>query len=78
MPTVATSGQFKFKVYTRENANEPPHVHVWIGNENVCRIELNGAMFLEDPPPGMQRQILDAYAKFAVAIRAVWDEIHGR
>ena len=27
----------------RENAFEPPHAHVWVGNEDVCRIELNFA-----------------------------------
>ena len=42
MPTVAVEGQFRFVVNTRENAFEPPHVYVWVGNEDVCRIELNG------------------------------------
>ena len=42
MPTVAVEGQFRFVVNTRENGFEPPHVHVWVGNEDVCRIELNG------------------------------------
>lgn len=30
MPTVARQGQFRFVVNTRENAFEPPHVHVWV------------------------------------------------
>ena len=42
MPTVAIEGRFRFVVNTRENSFEPPHVHVWVGNEDVCRIELNG------------------------------------
>ena len=37
MPTVAAEGQFRFVMSTRENAFEPPHVHVWVGNEDVCR-----------------------------------------
>ena len=28
MPTVAVEGQFRYVVNTRENAFEPPHVHV--------------------------------------------------
>jgi hypothetical protein len=78
MPTVATDGHLKFVVNTRENDFEPPHVHVWVGNEDVCRIELNGGLFLEEPPPGMQRQIVDSYFKHARTIRAQWDQIHGR
>ena len=40
MPTVAREGQYRFVVNTRENGFEPPHVHVWVGNEDVCRIEI--------------------------------------
>jgi hypothetical protein len=78
MPTVALEGQLKFVVNTRENAFEPPHVHVWAGNEDVCRIELNSGNFMEEPPPGMLRDILEAYSKHAAAIRETWDRIHGR
>jgi hypothetical protein len=78
MPTVATEGQFSFKVNTRENLFEPPHVHVWVGNEDVCRIELNGGKYMDEPPPGRWRDIMQAYATHAVAIRAEWDRIHGR
>ena len=52
MPTVALEGQFRFVVNTRENAFEPPHVHVWVGNEDVCRVELNGGAYMDQPPPG--------------------------
>ena len=78
MPTVATAGQFRFVVNARQNDFEPPHVHIWVGNEDVCRIELNSAAFMDDPPPGNRRSILEAYRKHAVAIRKAWDEIHGR
>ena len=78
MPTVAEEGRFRFVVYTRENDFEPPHVHVWVGNEDVCRLELNGGHFMDSPPPGDQRRILTAYRKHAIAIRLEWDRIHGR
>ena len=32
IPTGRQGGQFRFVVNTRENAFEPPHVHVWVGN----------------------------------------------
>ena len=57
MPTVATEGQFRFVVNTRENIFEPPHVHDWVGNEDVCRIDLNSERFMDEPPPGDYRRI---------------------
>ena len=78
MPTVASERQFRFVVNTRENQFEPPHVHVWVGNEDVCRIELNSGIFMEQPPPGEYRSILQAYARHAEAIRRAWDDIHHR
>lgn len=45
MPTVASEGYLKFIINTRETEFEPPHVHVWIGNEDLCHIELNGTIF---------------------------------
>ena len=78
MPTVARDGQFRFVINTRENAFEPPHVHVWVGNEDVCRIELNGGSYMDSPPPGDFRDILTAYAKYADEIRDTWDSIHKR
>lgn len=78
MPTVATEGQFRFVVNTRENAFEPPHVHVWVGNEDVCRIELNAGEFMEEPPSGMHHDILEAYRRRAETIRRTWDQTHGR
>ena len=78
MPTVAEEGQFRFVVYTWEKDFEPPYVHVWVGNEDVCRLELNSGRFMENPPPGNYRSILMAYLKHAVTIRREWDRIHGR
>ncbi len=52
MPTVAEEGSFRFVIYPRENTFEPPHVHVFVGNEDLCRIELNGQLFMDGPPPG--------------------------
>ena len=78
MPTVVVEGQFRFVINTREKDFEPPHVHVWVGNEDVCRIELNGATYMDRPPPGDFRDILIAYRKHVGQIRRVWDRIHGR
>ena len=69
MPTVAIESQFRFVVNTRENGFEPPHVHVWVGNEDVCRIELNGGTYMDEPPPGNFRDILTAYSRYAGDIR---------
>ena len=62
----------------QRNAFEPPHVHVWVGNEDVCRIELNGGAYMDQPPPGNFRDIMRAYARHAAEIRATWDAIHRR
>lgn len=78
MPTVAVEGRFRFVVNTRENGFEPPHVHVWVSKEDVCRVELNGGTFMEQPPPGTFRNIMKAYAKHAEEIRRAWDAIHER
>ena len=78
MPTVATEGQFRFVVNPRENSFEPPHVHVWVGGEDVCRIELNSGAYMDEPPPGNYRNILGAYTRHADEIKKTWDEIHGR
>lgn len=78
MPTIIEEGQFRFFIYTRENDFEPPHVHVWVGNEDVCRLELNSGRFMENPPAGDYRNILTAYRKHAATIREEWDRIHGR
>lgn len=78
MPTIVTEGSYRFIVNTRENTFEPPHVHVWIGNEDICRIELNGGTYMDEPPPGSWRSILQAYRRNGVLIREAWDMIHRR
>ena len=78
MVRVAAEGQYIFVINTRENEFEPPHVHVWVAREDVCRIELNSGRFLGEPPAGTYRDILRAYAVHAGEIRRVWDDIHRR
>lgn len=78
MPTIVIEGQFRFVVYPRELPFEPPHVHVWVSNEDVCRIELNGGTYMDEPPPGRWREIMDVYTKHAELIRQGWDRIHRR
>ncbi len=77
MPTVAIEGQFRFIVNTRENDFEPPHVHVWVGNESTCRIELLSGTFMDSPPPGTHGDIMEAYRRHAAWILETWDAIHG-
>ncbi len=62
MPTVANVGPYKFMINTLENSYEPPHVHVWIGNEDLR---------------GERRSIMKAFTEHAGAIREKWNEIHG-
>jgi hypothetical protein len=75
MPTVAREGGFEFRVYTREAAYEPPHVHVIFEGEQV-RINLDNGEFMEEPPPHKRHAIREAYVRHAVEIRRKWDEIH--
>ncbi len=77
MPTVAVEGRFRFVVNTRENPREPPHVHVWEGNESLCRIELRGGVYMDEPPPGNYRAIMAAFLRHVAEIRQAWNEIHG-
>ena len=51
VPAVAMERQFRFVVNTRDNGFEPPHVHVWVCDEDVWRIELNGGTYIDCPPP---------------------------
>ena len=77
MPTVVIEGQFRFVVNTRENRFESPHAHVWVADEDVCRIELNGGSFMDSPPPGRSGDIRRAYARHPEEIMRIWDSIHG-
>lgn len=75
MPTVAREKGIEFIVHTRELPFEPPHVHVRFGDDEV-RIELNGGTFLEEPPPGKRRAIVQAYARHVGEIRLAWGRFH--
>jgi hypothetical protein len=78
MPTIFEEGQYRFIINPREEKFEPPHIHIWIGNDYVCRLELISGNFMNKPPPGESRNILSLYKKHAIEIRKKWDEIHGR
>lgn len=72
---MARDGEFRFIVHTDELPFEPPHVHVRFGGQEV-RIELEGGTFMDEPPSGKYRAILEAYARHAKEIRATWARIH--
>lgn len=75
MPTVVRDGELEFIFHTRELPFEPPHVHVrWGGGE--VRIELVSGTFMEEPPQGRRRAILDVFARNAGEIRSAWDRVH--
>lgn len=75
MPTVVKERGLEFIVHTRELPFEPPHVHVRFGDDEV-RIELNAGTFMEEPPPGRRRVILQSYARHVEKIRLVWAQLH--
>lgn len=75
MPTVVREGEFSFIIHTRELPFEPPHVHIAFGGEEV-RIELVGGTFMDNPPAGKRRAILDVFHRHVVDLRRAWDEIH--
>jgi hypothetical protein len=76
VPTVVRDGPFDFKVYPREQAFEPPHVHVWYEGRDVCRINLDTGDYMDPPPPRRWGDIMEAYARHAGVIWAEWDRIH--
>ena len=76
MPTVARSGKFEFRIYTREKDSHGPHVHVWFGNESIVSIDLYGGNFIQEPPPGMERDIMRAYRPLAAQLLEAWYKLH--
>ena len=76
MPTIVRDGEFAFVIHTRELPFEPPHVHVRFGGDQV-RIALGAGTFMDDPPPGKRRAMLEAFARHAGKIGRTWEEIHG-
>lgn len=77
MPTVVIEGRFRFVINTRENRFEPPHVHVWVDSQDMCRISLLTGRFMERPPSGTHRDIMAAYLKNAETINEIWESNHG-
>lgn len=78
MPIVVTDGNLRFIINTRENLFETPHVHVYFGNQSICRIRLLDGTFMEEPPSGTAKRIASAYLKHTDLIQERWDSIHGR
>jgi hypothetical protein len=76
VPTIARDGEFRFVIHTRELPFEPPHVHVSFGDDEI-RIELVSGMFMEHPPEGKRRPLLEAFRRHADLIRKTWEDIHG-
>ncbi len=76
MPTVVREGGFCFVVHSRELPFEPPHVHVVFADDEI-RIELGSGEFLEDPPPGKARAILEVYRRHVDSIWTCWEMLHG-
>ena len=77
MPTIAREGEYEFMVHTREKEIEPPHVHVFFGDEEV-RINLDTGEFMDEPLAGKRAAIRKAYERHKVKIREAWDKIHRR
>ena len=63
MPTVLIEGRFRFVINTRENRFEPPHMHVWVDIQDICRINLLSGTFIESPLAGTYRDIMAAYRR---------------
>ncbi len=76
MPTVARSGKFEFRIYTREKDSHGPHVHVWSGNESLVSIDLYSGEFMHEPPAGMERDIIKAYRPLAARLLEEWFRLH--
>ena len=77
MPTVVIEGRFRFVINTRENRFEPPHVHVWVDNQDTCRINLLSGDCIERPPPGTHRDIMERYRRNSQLIIETWETFHG-
>ncbi len=77
MPKIATSGKYDFKIETREKDIHGPHVHVYIGTERICEIDLYSGMFLHEPDKaGLRKEILEAYRPLAVQLLKAWFKYH--
>ncbi len=68
-PTVVRDGEFTFVVHPHELPFEPPHVHVEFGDDEV-RIDLDTRSFMEEPPAGKRRKLLQSFRRHYWEIRA--------
>lgn len=68
MPVVITEGRFNFVVYEGERPIEPSRVHVFEGDVDVRRINLESGTFMGPvyPPQEEGSAILQEYRKYAV------------
>ena len=78
MPTIIVDGNLRLVIHTRENLNEPAHVHVYVDNENRCRIRVVDHVFMDEPPSGLRRRIMGLYLEHADYLNREWTRIHGR
>ena len=51
-------------------------MHVWVDNQDTCRINLLSGALIERPPSGTHRDIMAAYRKNSQVIREIWEAIH--
>ena len=74
MPTVGPrTGRYRFMVYPNETGYEPRHVHIFISGRIVCRINIDTGEFMEPPPRGEGRNIMQAYKAYEEKIQAAWE-----
>lgn len=80
MPKVITDGRFTFIVYPNERPIEPAHVHVFDGDVDLCRINLDSGQFMGPayPPQEMGSAILHEYKKYVLDIRRAWNQVSSR
>ena len=78
MPTVVREGDLALAVHPIEKGYEPPHVHVLVGGSDICRINLLTAEFMDEPPPGRRRVILDLYNRHISSCWQEWVRCHGK
>ena len=70
---VAAIREYGLKFQVWPNDHPPPHVHVSVEGEEV-RINLVTDKFMDEPPPGTRRAIMEAYRKHREALVQVWKD----
>ena len=74
MPIVVYEDSFKF--FICPNDHPPPHVHVKFTDGGDCRIDLLAGDFIDTPPRGTRRKIMEAYYENIERILASWEQYH--